>query len=300
MPLVFGPVSSRRFGLSLGLDLSGEAKQCNFDCVYCELSPKKPQAKQIQSPDVGQILNEVKAKIQSGVSFDFITLTANGEPSLYPHLKELIAGLKALKTGKKLLILSNGTAVLNEKAYEALLALDVVKFSLDSVVEKSFFRIDRAIKSINLAQMIQKMAEFGKEFKGELVMEVLVVKDLNDTELEFRALNEAFKHIKPSRIDLSSIDRPPAYPVRGVSFEKLAKLSHFIDAAPCVIASRHYEAQRLDLSEEELLKMLRLRAQSEFDIEAKFSPKSLELLQSLLTKGQAYTQNLAGVRFYRA
>ncbi len=193
MKILFGPVSSRRFGRSLGIDLSPSKKQCNFDCVYCELDPKKAQEKQDEIISIYKIISEVKAMLEKNVEFDFLTLTANGEPSLYPHLNELILSLRSIAKDKKLLILSNGTAVLDEDKFNALLKLDVVKFSLDSAVAKTFYRIDRALKNIDLEKMIEKMADFRARFNGDLIMEILVVKDLNDNEEEFEALNQALK-----------------------------------------------------------------------------------------------------------
>lgn len=111
--------------------------------------------------------------------------------------------------------------VLDQDKFNTLLKLDVVKFSLDSAISKTFYRIDRALKNINLEKMIEKMAEFKTQFKGDLVMEILVVKDLNDNEEEFIALNQALAKIAPLRVDLSTIDRPPAYAVKKISEERL-------------------------------------------------------------------------------
>ena len=299
MSIIFGPVNSRRFGLSLGVDLSPKIKQCNFDCVYCELKAAKPVFAAQNVPSVEEVVNGVKEALSQKGQFSFITITANGEPSLYPHLYELVKALNLIKQDKKLLILSNGTGVLDEFKFKAILGFDVVKFSLDSAVKSTFFKIDRAIKSINLEQMIDKMSEFKALFKGELVMEVLVVQGFNDSELEFKALNEAFARIKPDRVDISSIDRPSAYPVKAVREEKLQSLAKLITAVPVLVPKRHFTRQNLDFSEKELLKMLTLRPQSEFDIE-NFSPSSKTNLQNLLKNSLIFTQELAGVKFYRA
>ncbi|ELB3250847.1 radical SAM protein, partial [Campylobacter coli] len=149
MKILFGPINSRRFGRSLGIDLSPSKKQCNFDCVYCELEAQKPQEKQDEIVSVEEIILEVQGALEKNVPFDFLTLTANGEPSLYPHLDELISSLRKIAKDKKLLILSNGTVVLDQDKFNTLLKLDVVKFSLDSAISKTFYRIDRALKNIN-------------------------------------------------------------------------------------------------------------------------------------------------------
>ncbi|EGA8623276.1 radical SAM protein [Campylobacter jejuni] len=299
MKILFGPVSSRRFGRSLGIDLSPSKKQCNFDCVYCELDPKKAQEKQDEIISIDKIISEVKVMLEKNVEFDFLTLTANGEPSLYPYLNELILSLRSIAKDKKLLILSNGTAVLDEDKFNALLKLDVVKFSLDSAVAKTFYRIDRALKNIDLEKMIEKMADFRARFNGDLIMEILVVKDLNDNKEEFEALNQALKKIMPLRVDLSTIDRPPAYAVKKVSEEKLLELSKLIDSTPVLLAKRHYEGEKLSFNEEELLKMLHLRSQSEIDIEVKFDEQSKTLLNQLIKEKKVKILDLAGVKFYK-
>ncbi len=300
MKILFGPVNSRRFGRSLGIDLSPSKKQCNFDCVYCELEAQKPQAKQDKIVSVEEIVLEVQNILEKNISFDFLTLTANGEPSLYPHLEELISSLRKIAKDKKLLILSNGTAVLDQDKFNALLKLDVVKFSLDSAISKTFYRIDRALKNIDLEKMIEKMAEFKTQFKGDLVMEILVVKDLNDNEEEFVALNQALAKIAPLRVDLSTIDRPPAYAVKKVSEERLLELSKLITSTPVLLPKRHYEGEKLNFNEEELLKMLHLRSQSEIDIENKLDKASQVLLDKLIKEEKVKILNLAGVKFYKA
>ncbi|EAJ6225707.1 radical SAM protein [Campylobacter coli] len=300
MKILFGPINSRRFGRSLGIDLSPSKKQCNFDCVYCELEVQKPQAKQDEIVSVEEIVLEVQNILEKNISFDFLTLTANGEPSLYPHLEELISSLRKIAKDKKLLILSNGTAVLDQDKFNALLKLDVVKFSLDSAISKTFYRIDRALKNIDLEKMIEKMAEFKTQFKGDLVMEILVVKDLNDNEEEFIALNQALAKIAPLRVDLSTIDRPPAYAVKKVSEERLLELSKLITSTPVLLPKRHYEGEKLNFNEEELLKMLHLRSQSEIDIENKLDKASQVLLDKLIKEEKVKILNLAGVKFYKA
>ncbi|RKO65225.1 radical SAM protein [Campylobacter sp. P255] len=297
--ITFGPISSRRFGLSLGIDLSPNQKQCNFDCVYCELQAAKPLERALIYPEVQDIIHEVQKALESNVQFDFLTLTANGEPSLYPHLEKLVNELKKIKQDKKLLILSNGSGVLNPNSFNALLGIDVVKFSLDSAIEKTFYRIDRALKQIRLEAMVEKMITFREKFLGDLVMEVLIVQGLNDSKEEMHALNDVFARIKPLRVDLSTIDRPPAYPVKGVSTEKLEELSACITAVPVVLAKHYYKGDKIDFNAFELLKMVQLRAQSEFDVENKFSQNSKELLKQLVEQGQITVKNLAGVKFYK-
>ena len=207
---VFGPINSRRFGMSLGIDLSPKQKSCNFDCVYCELKGAKPVEEIENPPSVNEIISALKEALKAHQNIDVITLTANGEPTLYPHLKELVAKVNEIKGKAKTLILSNGSGARDQKICEALQELDIVKFSLDSAVQSTFKKIDRNKSGIEVGELVKAMAKFRKEFNGELVLEILVVAGFNDKEEEFIALNEAINEIAPHRVYVGTIDRPPA------------------------------------------------------------------------------------------
>ena len=300
MAIVFGPVASRRFGSSLGIDLSPAQKCCNYDCLYCELAKAKVMDFIINPPSISEIMSELNAAIARFGVTDVITLTANGEPTLYPNLKELISQINAIKSTQKSLILSNGSAVFYPERLNALKELDIVKFSLDSAVLGTFRRIDRSIKNYNINEMIEKMAQFSQNFKGELVLEVLVIAGLNDSEAEFNALNDAFFKIKPARVDISSIDRPPAHNASGISYERLDELKELITAAPALIARKIPLNTPKQLNQSELLKLLKMRPQSECDIANNFGDDTKKILENLLKNGEIYIQKLAGAVFYRA
>jgi len=115
--IIFGPIHSRRFGVSLGVDLSPSQKQCNFDCLYCELSPAKVTDKQEKVIEVDAIIDALKTHLNDTI--DVITLTANGEPTLYPYLDELIDKIKSI-TNKEILILTNSATLKDKKVFNAL------------------------------------------------------------------------------------------------------------------------------------------------------------------------------------
>lgn len=292
-------MASRRFGCSLGVDLSPTDKSCNFDCLYCELKAAKVTDKIVNYPDIKDIISQLKVALEKYANIDVITITANGEPSLYPYLSELITEINRLKTTQKSLILSNGTAVLDEHKFKALLGLDIVKFSLDSAVQKTFRKIDRGLKNYDVTKMILKMSEFSREFKGELVMETLVLDGFNDTLSEFVALNEAFAKIAPHRVDISSLDRPPAHDVKGISEERLSELANVITSAPVVLVRKNCAISKQDYDIPELRKLLKLRPQSKFDVENNFSEFSRANLRELLDKKIVRKVDLAGVSFFR-
>ena len=297
--IIFGPINSRRFGMSLGIDLSPKQKSCNFDCVYCELKGAKPVEEIENPPSVNEIIGALKEALKVHQNVDVITLTANGEPTLYPHLKELIIKVNEIKGKAKTLILSNGTGASDQKNCEALYGLDIVKFSLDSAVQSTFKKIDRNKSGIEVNDLIKAMAKFRKEFKGELVLEILVVAEFNDKEEEFIALNEAINEIAPHRVDVGTIDRPPAYNVKGVDASRLEELASKINGVPVTIARAHKVEQKYEFSKSEILAMLERRPQTTANVEENFSEHSKQILSSLLQDGVVYQTDVAGVKFYK-
>ena len=296
---VFGPINSRRFGMSLGIDLSPKQKSCNFDCVYCELKGAKPVEEIENPPSVNEIISALKEALKVHQNIDVITLTANGEPTLYPHLKELIVKVNEIKGKAKTLILSNGSGARDQKICEALRGLDIVKFSLDSAVQSTFKKIDRNKSGIEVNELIKAMAKFRKEFKGELVLEILVVAGFNDKEEEFTALNEAINEIAPHRVDVGTIDRPPAYNVKGVDASRLEELASKIKGVPVTIARAHKIEQKYEFNKSEILAMLERRPQTTANVEENFSEHSKQILSSLLQDGAVYQADVAGVKFYK-
>nr|WP_315519834.1 radical SAM protein [uncultured Campylobacter sp.] len=296
---VFGPINSRRFGMSLGIDLSPKQKSCNFDCVYCELKGAKTVEAIQYPPSVDEIISALKEALKLHQNIDVITLTANGEPTLYPHLKELIAKVNELKGRAKTLILSNGSGAMDQKICEALQGLDIVKFSLDSAVQSTFKKIDRNKSGIEVNELIKAMAKFRKGFKGELVLEILVVAGFNDKEGEFIALNEAINEIAPHRVDVGTIDRPPAYNVKGVDASRLEELAGKIKGVPVTIVKAHKIEQKYEFNKSEILAMLERRPQTTANIEENFSEHSKQILNSLLKDGVVYQTDVAGVKFYK-
>ena len=297
--IVFGPINSRRFGMSLGIDLSPKQKSCNFDCVYCELKGAKPVEEIENPPSVNEIISALKEALKVHQNIDVITLTANGEPTLYPYLKELIVKVNEIKGKAKTLILSNGSGARDQKICEALQGLDIVKFSLDSAVQSTFKKIDRNKSGIEVNELIKAMAKFRKEFKGELVLEILVVTGFNDKEEEFIALNEAINEIAPHRVDVGTIDRPPAYNVKGVDASRLEELASKINGVPITIARAHKIEQKYEFSKSEILAMLERRPQTTANVEENFSEHSKQILNKLLQDGVVYQTDVAGVKFYK-
>jgi len=245
-------------------------------------------------------LEALQKALQTHRNLDVVTLTANGEPTLYPDLRPLIEAMHALPERPKLLILSNGSTINDPFIQEALLPLDIVKLSLDCATSSCFKKLDRARKGITIESIIEGMQAFRKRYHGELVIEILVVEGLNDTQAQFEALSAALRKICPDRIDVGTIDRPPAYTVKGVSIERLIELSSVLEGLHVNIAYRkNYDAPKRHFSEEEILELLKRRPQSAEDVAFCFDEQSLACLNRLLSEKRLYVKNIAGVDFYK-
>lgn len=208
------------------MDLSPNKKQCNFDCVYCELHKSAPIDSMEEVLPPAQILQAIAEALRAHKNIDVLTFTATGEPTLYPHLRELIASAKPLLPAHiKTLILSNGSRF--AQAHDALLLFDMVKFSIDAALAKEFRKIDRPSRALDLPAMLAAIERFAREYRGELIAEVLLVEGHNDTRENLEAIAAFLRRVRVTRVDIGSIDRPSAYQVRAVSDEKLAWASGF-------------------------------------------------------------------------
>lgn len=301
MNIIFGPIHSRRFGKSLGVDLSPGKKQCNFDCLYCELDPAKTMDAYDDVVSVEEVIAALKTALKEHDDVDFITLTANGEPTLYPYLSELIDEINSFKGKTKTLILTNASTIDNVKVQEALLKLDEVKLSLDCATQKCLKKLDRSHSGIDVENIKAGMLEFKSKYSGPLVIEILIVKTLNDSEEEIAKLNEYLLKLQPTRIDIGTIDRPPAFDVKPVSYEELLHISHLFDSTlPVYIASRKKaDISSSSYSYEEILETLSKRPLTQEDIEALFDEESQKRAENLLHKQKIKLIETNGVKFYK-
>lgn len=308
--MVFGPIFSRRFGISLGIDLSPQKKQCNFDCLYCELKPpKRGMPKTIANFDevlpLEILLENVKEALKVHKNIDVLTITANGEPTLYPHLKEFIIQIKPyIPKNVKSLILSNGSLFGDKKLQDTLKEFDIVKFSLDSI-SSSFKKIDRPHKSLTIEDIKDGIRSYAKIRKNTLICEILVVENINDNDNDMILLADFLREIKVDRIDLGTIDRPPAYNIKAVSFERLLELSKNFeskDSKDLFVSLPQRKNTNIDilinLSESDILNTLQKRPIAVNEIENLFNKNSVDRFQKLFKDGVIKIKNMGLIDFY--
>ena len=206
---VYGPVPSRRLGFSLGVDIL-PFKTCTLDCVYCQLGPSsRTTVRRKAFFDPQEILSQTKRAIASGARIDHITFSGSGEPTLNRSIGELIRGIKKM-TDIPVAVLTNATLLSRTDVREALRSADVVVPSLDAATPGLFRRINRPQRSLSLSRTIRGLAEFRRRYKGRIWLEIMLVKGMNDSPSHVRKLKQAIASIRPDKIQLNTVVRPPA------------------------------------------------------------------------------------------
>lgn len=299
MSIIFGPINSRRFGKSLGIDLSPNSKQCNFDCLYCELKAAKVVDEQSSPLSPDTIITQIQKALNEHKDIDVLTLTANGEPTLYPYLDELIDKINSIKGSVQTLILSNASTINKPEVQKALSKLDSVKLSLDCATPKCFKKLDRASKSVDLEAIKSGMLEFTKIYRGNLLIEVLFVEGINDNQTEVEQINSFLLKLNPTRVDIGTIDRPPAYNIKPISYDRLYELSLIFDSSLniAIATKQNNNREKFNYTKEQILETLKRRPLTKDDVEVLFSNESKENLNELIESDDVKIVQSAGVEF---
>ena len=207
---LFGPVKSRRYGRSLGVDLV-PSKTCTLNCVFCQLGATgQTTIAPAQSAPVRVITGELRAWLHlNHYAADWIALGGSGEPTLHPGFGEVLAWIRR-HTDCKSLLLSNGTLFTRHDVRVAATAADAVKVSLHAWDQTSFEKIARPHASLDFAAIVEGFRLFRAMCKGALDLEVFVVPGVNDSEESMQKIAALAKTFSPDRITLNTAVRPPA------------------------------------------------------------------------------------------
>ena len=224
---LFGPVFSRRLGHSLGIDII-PYKTCTFDCIYCECGPTTCLTVERCSwfPRAA-VMAEIDDFLLRAATLDYFTFAGSGEPTLNSDIGWYICELKK-RTTIPVAVLTNGALLAREEVRNDLLAADVVIPSLDAVSSGTFKRINRPHPEIQIEEVIKGISQFRKDFSGHIWLEILFVKNVNDSLEEVRQISEAVKIIQPDKIQIGTVVRPPAeqdtMPVSELFLEQAAEI----------------------------------------------------------------------------
>jgi wyosine [tRNA(Phe)-imidazoG37] synthetase (radical SAM superfamily) len=209
MKYVYGPVPSRRMGFSLGVDIV-PYKTCTINCIYCQIGKtthktleRRPYARK------AGILEEVKEVLNRKQHIDYITFSGSGEPTLNSDIGELIKEVKSM-TSLPVAVLTNGTLLFMEDVQRELLNADVVVPSLDAVSPQVFSRVNRPHHSLKIETILDGLKRFRKLYKGQIWLEIMLIKGFNDTAEELSRIRNAVAEMQPDRVHLNTVVRPPS------------------------------------------------------------------------------------------
>ncbi|MBQ7947448.1 MAG: radical SAM protein [Bacteroidaceae bacterium] len=234
---IFGPVHSRRLGISLGINLlPDDGKVCTFDCLYCEcgLNATRRSRKPLPTREevAGALENKLSEMQAEGVRPDVLTFAGNGEPTIHPQFPEIIADTITLRNrfcpNAKVSVLTNATLITRDKVFNALKLVDNNIVKLDTVNTEYIQNIDRPTGSYDLATIIERM----KAFNGQAVIQTMFMKgvangiDVNNTGDEYvLPWIAAVKEIAPREVMIYTIDREtPTEGLEKASHEELDRI----------------------------------------------------------------------------
>jgi len=206
---LYGPVPSRRMGISLGISPIPQGT-CNHACIYCQLGRTSHMT---NTPEmffeVEAILGEFISWQKTGKAVDVITIVGEGEPTLYKGLGDLLRGLKAL-TQIPVAVITNGALLYDPAVCEGLLAADIVLPSVDAADEATYKRINRPHGNLNFHQVVGGLKSFAGNYKGQLWIETMLVKGVNDDDEALWGLKKLMDEIQHDRVYINTPVRPPA------------------------------------------------------------------------------------------
>ena len=299
---VFGPVPSRRLGLSLGVDLI-PPKTCTFDCLYCEVGRTTDKT---VSPKPFVPVSEVIAQVErrlSGCSPDAVTLAGSGEPTLHSEIDQVIESLHEI-TDTRIALLTNGSLFWDEAIRQRARKADIIMPTLSSAQEQTFRRIHRPHPALDLDTIVGGLKRLRREYDGQLFLEVVLLAGINDTEAELEGLKRLIMEISPDKIQLNTVVRPPsdarAKPLDRKMLEDIKLF--FGDKAEIVVdAPLAKKALMSDSLARDLVDMVRRRPLRLTDMANSLGQsmdRVQDLVKGLIIKGYIIEKKHSGEIFY--
>jgi len=305
---IFGPVPSRRLGLSLGIDLV-PFKTCTLDCIYCELgktaTPVSRRAEYVPFTELEFEIREFFNNDPTAKEIDFITLSGSGEPTLNTALPRVIKLLRQLSK-TPIALLTNGTLFSRSEVRQEVLDVDLILPSLDAVSEDLFAALNRPAAGLKSREIIDGLVALSREYSGKIWLEILICAGINDTPTEIEQLIQAAAAIQPDKIQLNTVVRPGALPEAKAVTETFLKLllPRFKPAAEIIAPFNNHGTNRaaIEKTKETILATLKRRPCTVEDLQNALGLKKVEvikILDLLLEKDEIKTQEHGGKHYFQ-
>lgn len=205
---LFGPVPSRRLGMSLGVDLVPR-KVCTLDCVYCEVGKTTALTTERKEYIPFEIISqELSDFFENHPDPDYFTFSGSGEPTLNSALGRVTRFIREQKPHIPIAVLTNGTLLGDPVVRQELLEADLVLPSIDAATDQVMEKINRPAARLNAHDHVEGLVAFRKEFTGQIWLEVMIIPGYNDAPEELTAIRDAILRISPDKIQINTLDRP--------------------------------------------------------------------------------------------
>ena len=289
----------------MGVDLL-LPKTCNMDCIYCELGRGNGTVCQVREYSPFQEIKEEIRQIarKAPDTFDCLTFTASGEPTLHSRLGELIDFAKT-SCKRPVVVLTNAGLMNRREIRQAVSTADFVLPSLDAATVRAFRKINRPDPCIDLHGVINGLCRLRQEMKGQMWLEILFVQGINDNDSEVEALKDAVDMIGPHKVQLNTVVRPPAEDfARPVAMRRMQEIRAMLGKKTEIIVdySRRLKEGSVILLESEILDMLKRRPLSCRDIKELFGEYAQvdKILSNLVKDGMIDRKRMSSGSFYCA
>lgn len=292
---LYGPVPSRRLGYSLGIDTI-PFKTCTFDCIYCQLN--KTTHKTVERKEyvpTEEILEQLKKKLSLEQKIDYITFAGSGEPTLHSEIGKIIQEIKMM-TSIPIAVITNGALLFEKELRNELLGADLVAPSLDAVTAEIFQKINRPHSSLDIEKIIKGLKDFRQEFRGLIWLEIMLVKGINDDLKPLEKLKSIIGEIKPDKIQLNTVVRPPSKEfVLPLNLKDLERIRKYFGDNCEIISEFRKEKQKVYSKDIEgaIIELIKRRPVTLKDIS-----KVLGIHQNEITKYIDFLQRSNKICFY--
>ena len=225
---LFGPVPSRRLGISLGVDVV-PMKTCSLNCIYCECGKSTHLTlERKEYVPFAAVKKELLFYFANNPRPDYLTFSGSGEPTLNSRIGNMLDFITNHIQDIPVALLTNGTLFSHKPVREEIKAATVIIPSLDAATGKIFRKINRPAPDLNVDQIIEGLIQLRKEYSGKIWLEIFIVPGVNDTDEELNALKQAIHKIEPDQVQLNTLDRPgPVSTVRAATRKELENIINF-------------------------------------------------------------------------
>jgi len=301
---LYGPVPSRRLGLSLGVDLV-PMKTCSYNCIYCQLGrTEETTVERREYVPSDAVMAEIGSWIERDIPADYITMSGSGEPTLNSTIGEIIQRIKEI-TDIPVAVITNGSLLSDGEVRDACAAADLVVPSLDAGSPSVFRHINRPDPRVTYEEMVSGLIDFSEMYAGELWVEVFLVYPANTLERDLMDLKRVLDRITYTRIHLNTCVRPPAESFADEAPPEKIELALdiFGEKAEGVLPFERETSKHISdtVTETQIMNLLKRRPCSLQDMASSFqtSPNEvLKYLDPLVAGGKVAVQDKERQRFY--